>query len=332
MGTAEHPRGTSLRGLQARWRALTTRWLERRSPAARQVTLSHRKLFILPSRAGLGLLLVILLLWLLGTNYENNLVFAMAFLMASLFAVLPVHTFANLSGLNLRLLSAPPAFAGDFARVRIAAGRIGRRQREHIEICWPPEEGAQFDLVDTESREIDVALPVNRRGRIRAPRLRVQSRYPLGLFRCWSHVDLDIEILVYPAPRDLGPLPLGAAPGEGDSPERRRGGDDFAGLRPYQPGHSLRHVAWKHFAGGRDLHSKDYDSGADTRLWLDWDLLAGRDVETRLSGLCHWVLEAERAQIPYGLRLPGSNLSPSLGESHRQRALAALAEFPLQEV
>ncbi|AOS98595.1 hypothetical protein AUP74_03229 [Microbulbifer aggregans] len=332
MGATHRESATGLQGLRARWQGLTARWLERRAPAARNVTLGHRKLFILPSRAGLGFLLVILLLWLLGTNYENNLVFALAFLLVSLFAVLPVHTFANLSGLTIRLLAAPPAFAGDYARARIAVGRNEHRLREHIEIAWPPEEGAQLDLVDAESAEVEVSLPVNRRGKVRAPRLKVQSRFPLGLFRCWSHVDLDIDFLVYPAPKNLGPLPLGAAAGEGKSPERRRGGDDFAGLRPYQPGHSLRHVAWKQFAGGRDLHSKEYDSGADTRLWLDWDLLAGRDVETRLSGLCHWVLEAERAQIPYGLRLPGTTLAPSLGEPQRQRALAALAEFPLQGV
>ncbi|GAA5523755.1 hypothetical protein Maes01_00304 [Microbulbifer aestuariivivens] len=321
---------SATQSLRARWRRLTNRWLEKRAPAARAVTLSHRKLFILPTRAGLSFLLVILLLWLLGTNYENNLVYALTFLLVSLLVVLPLHTFANLSGLNLRFIAAAPAFAGDYARVRIEAERGGRRPREHIEIAWPPEDAVQFDLFDTQTRQVDVSMPVTRRGRSRAPRLRVQSRYPLSLFRCWSHVDLDIELLVYPAPRDLGPLPLGAAQEEGDSPERRRGGDDFAGLRPYQPGDSLRHVAWKQFAGGRDLYSKDYDSGADARLWLDWDLLAGRELETCLSGLCHWVLEAERRQIPYGLRLPGMTLAPALGESHRQRALTALADFPLQ--
>jgi uncharacterized protein (DUF58 family) len=175
-------------------------------------------------------------------------------------------------------------------------------------------------------------MPVVKRGRVRAPRLRIESRFPLGLFRCWSWVDLDIEFLVYPQPKSAGPLPVGAVAGEGESQQKIRGWDDFSGLKPFQTGHSLRHVAWKQYAGGRDLYSKDYESTADNRLWLDWDLLAGRDVETRLSNLCHWALQAERQQCAYGLRLPGNRIEPSLGSRHLQRVLTLLALFPVQGV
>ena len=90
------------------------RWLGRRLPPAQSVTLDHRKLFVLPTMSGAAFLLVICLLWLLGTNYENNLVFALTFLLMGLFIILPVHTFANLSGLRLQLREARAAFAGDY--------------------------------------------------------------------------------------------------------------------------------------------------------------------------------------------------------------------------
>ncbi|WP_295800292.1 DUF58 domain-containing protein [uncultured Microbulbifer sp.] len=315
-----------------RWAPLQERWLRRRLPAASSVTLDHRKLFVLPTGVGLGFLLVIFLLWLLGTNYENNLVFALAFLLVGLFVVLPVHTFANLSGLRLRLMEAQTAFAGDYAQARIALERTGKRLHERVRIAWPPEEGVTVDLDDTSERirEITIALPVVCRGRVPAPRIRVESRFPLGLFKCWSWVDLDVTFLVYPQPKSAGPLPIGAAAGEGDQQQvSTAGGDDFAGLKNYQPGDSLRHVAWKQFAGGRDLYTKEYASGSDVRLWLDWDLLGGRDVETRLSNLCAWVLDAERAQIAYGLRLPGQTIAPGLGSAHRQQVLTQLALFPV---
>ncbi|MFC6632329.1 DUF58 domain-containing protein [Microbulbifer taiwanensis] len=317
--------------LADRWRGLVQRWLNRRSPPSRSVTLDHSRLFILPTRAGMGFLLVVLLLWLLGTNYENNLVFALTFLLVSLFAVLPVHTFANLSGLRLQLLEARPAFAGDYAEAQIHVSRSGRRAREWIAVGWPSEEASYLDLYERDSAETCVALPVVRRGRVRPPRLRVESRFPLGLFRCWSRIDLDIEFLVYPRPVSAGPLPLGAAPTEGESGQAIRGGDDFAGLKLYRPGDSLRHLAWKQYAAGRDLYSREYESRADARLWLDWDLLAGRDVETRLGNLCHWALQAEREQTAYGLRIPGTRMEPALGPEHQQRVLTALALFPVQE-
>ncbi|SDZ90183.1 DUF58 domain-containing protein [Microbulbifer marinus] len=324
------------RPIADRWRELMQRWLSRRSPPSRSVTLDHSKLFILPSRAGMGFLLVVALLWLLGTNYENNLVIALTFLLVSLFAVLPVHTFANLSGLRLQLLAARPAFAGDYAEADIDVSRSGSRVREWIRVGWPAEEGAYLDLYERSSAEIRVALPVVARGKVRAPRLRIESRFPLGLFRCWSWVDLDIEFLVFPQPLSAGPLPIGATLSDSESddlsvaPQALRGGDDFAGLKPYQPGDSLRHLAWKQYAGGRDLYNKNYESHADTRLWLDWELLGGRDVETRLSNLCHWALQAERQQIAYGLRIPGSKLAPAQGADHLQRVLTALALFPVK--
>lgn len=322
--------------LPDRWRHLTRRWLDRRAPAARRVTLNHGKLFVLPTRAGLAFLLVVLLLWLLGTNYENNLVFALAFLLISLFALLPVHTFANLSRLQLQLLETRPAFAGDYAEAQISIGRGDGRARERLRVFWPRdaggdgEQGAELDLIERHSADLCVSLPVLRRGRVRAPRLRVESRFPMGLFCCWSLVDLDIEFIVYPQPKSAGPLPIGAVTGDGESEQRIRGGDDFDTLKPYRPGDSLRHVAWKQYAGGRDLYSKSYDSGADARLWLDWDQLAGRDVEARLGNLCHWALQAEREQCAYGLRLPGTTIEPALGPTHQKRVLTALALFPVQ--
>ncbi|WP_250461863.1 DUF58 domain-containing protein [Microbulbifer litoralis] len=327
---------STVQPLVNRWRDMTQRWLDRRAPAARRVTLDHGRLFVLPTRAGLAFLLVILLLWLLGTNYENNLVFALAFLLLSLFVLLPVHTFANLSGVRLQLLETQPAFAGDYAEAQLDIGRGDRRARERLRVFWPRdlggdgEQGAELDLIDRDSAGLTVSLPVLRRGRVRAPRLRVESGFPLGLFCCWSLVDLDIEFLVYPQPKPAGPLPIGAVAGDGESTQRIRGGDDFEALKPYRPGDSLRHVAWKQYAGGRDLYSKSYDSGADTRLWLDWDLLAGRDVETRLGNLCDWALQAERAQYAYGLRLPGTTIEPAQGPAHQKRVLSALALFPVQ--
>jgi len=320
-------------GVKPLFRARWLRWLNRRLPPAPTMTLDHRKLFVLPTGAGMGLLLVIFLLWLLGTNYENNLVLALAFLLVGLLVILPIHTFANLSGLKLQRVETLPAFAGDYGQARIALGKTGKRHHERVQLAWPPEEGVQVDILEDDLREIRLDLPLLQRGRVRAPRIHVQSRFPLGLFRCWSWVDLDVEFLVYPQPRSAGPLPYGASVGEGDQQKPfSSGGDDFVGLKAYQPGDSLRHVAWKQYAGGRDLNSKEYASGTDARLWLDWDLLGGRDVEVRLGNLCAWVLEAERAQVPYGLRLPGQSIDPDLGAAHRHKVLSALALFPVQGV
>ena len=65
-------------------------------------------------------------------------------------------------------------------------------------------------------------------------------------------------VLVWPKPEASPPaLPLG--PGNFAGMASNAGGsDDFAGLRAYQSGDSLRHIAWKVAAGGGPLMTKHF--------------------------------------------------------------------------
>ena len=83
-------------------RRLYERWLARRLPAASQIVLDQKRIFIFPTGYGFFYLLVAALLFIGGINYENNLILALSFLMASLFLVAILHTFRNLSALGLR--------------------------------------------------------------------------------------------------------------------------------------------------------------------------------------------------------------------------------------
>ena len=60
---------------------------------------------------------------------------------------------------------------------------------------------------------------------------------------------------------------------------------------------------------------------------LNWYLMGGGDVESRLSILAAWILRAERHQIPYSLEIPGAGLPADLGPDHRDACLEILALF-----
>ncbi|GMG87474.1 DUF58 domain-containing protein [Biformimicrobium ophioploci] len=305
-------------------------WLGKRLPPAHRVTLDHSRLFVFPTRAGLGFLVILLGLWLLGTNYENNVILGLTFLLLGLFVVVPLHTFSNLSGVTVALRGTQPAFAGEHAVANLRIERRGKQPRERIGLYWPGEVPVEVDLLEKGSTEFQLALPVLERGLVSAPRVCIESSFPLGIFRCWSHLDLDAKFLVYPRPLPAGPLPVGVASGEGKEKSTIAGMDDFAGLKNFQPGHPLKQVAWKQYARGRELYSKEFESYRDERLWLDWDYLPGRDVETRLSLLCDWALQAHRQQLAFGLRIPNKLIEPDKGRAHLNKILEALARFPVR--
>lgn len=314
--------------LRTAWRKRFGRWLANRNPRGRRILLNQRRLFIFPSRMGLLFALLLLLILLIGINYQNNLAYAVAFLLASLFVVAVLHTYANLAGLSVEAVRAGAVFPGQRSRFSLRLGQRENRPRYALRLSWAKGESEEVNLGPGEHRLLHFSLPVGERGWFHPGRLLVESRYPLGLLRCWTWLDLDLAAVVYPAPRDSGETALGAAAdGSGGSSLPRPGNEDFQGFRDYRPGDSLRHVHWKGLARGQSMQSKQYHAWASRERWLDWEDYPGLPQETRLSQLCHLALQWQRREQPFGLRLPGSTLQPDRGPAHLEAVLTALALY-----
>jgi uncharacterized protein (DUF58 family) len=103
------------------------------------------------------------------------------------------------------------------------------------------------------------------------------------------------------------------------------------GLKTFEAGESLRHVAWKQYAREQGLWSKQYGDPVNSRVWVDWDDYAGMDTEQRLSRMAWQVCECESAGTVYGLRLPGVKLAPDQGAAHRRSALRSLALYGIED-
>ena len=77
----------------------------------------------------------------------------------------------------------------------------------------------------------------------------------------------------------------------------------------------------------REIKFKQFAAYADRRIWLEWDQFPNMHREARLSRICYWVLQLSAAGDEYGLRLPGLEIEPARGDSHRESVLRALALF-----
>ncbi len=314
------------------WRARWERWMQERIPPRREVLLTQKNIFIMPSAAGLVFLALLVALLVAGINFENNLAFLITFWLAGLFVVGILHTYANLAGLRLSGSAGAPVFAGERAAFSVRLQGSPARCHDALELRWPLALPSEARIPAGGEDLQTLYLPTARRGWFRPGRLRLLSFYPLGLIRAWTWLDLDLACLVYPRPAGAAPLPLSAGRGDEGFPTRETGAEDFSGFRNYVPGDPLRHVAWRTLAKGQPLQSREYVAFADRCLWLDWDAAAGAGgVEERLSLLCRWVLDLHAQQAPFGLLLPGTRIEPGSGEAHRDRALAVLALFTNQE-
>jgi len=315
-----------LSGLRRRARALFDRWLRRRIPPASRMTLSHKQIFIVPTRAGLALLLLLLIMLIGAINYQNSLVYGVTFLLGSLFWVSLHHTYRNLASLKVHAAGGTAVFAGEMVPLELNL-IAPRHEHQALQLSWPGSQPLQIDVAKATEARVTLYHPTGRRGWFSPGRLRIETRYPLGWFVAWSLVDLDWRVLVYPRVISL-PLPPLAAGGEGSTEQRMiEGTDDFQGLRDYQPGDSRRRLDWRAYSRGQGLHSKVFAEPLQTTQWLDLDLTPGADIEQRLSHLAGWVMQLELAGQPYGLQLGDTRIAPGCGELHRDRCLRALALY-----
>jgi uncharacterized protein (DUF58 family) len=308
--------------------ARTQAWIRRRQGIdADPVRLDRRRIYILPTPLGLAYAAMVFAMVLGGMNYGNNLGLALAFLLASLGLVAMHHCHGTLSGLVLRLAASESGFVGGEVKFRLGLENLALAPRARIELGTGREPSCVVDVPAGGSAPAELSLPATRRGPVQLQRYVVATRHPLGLFRAWAVVHCEHQAVAWPAPAERGRVPPGVETDTGGAQEHAQGDHDFAGLRPYQPGDGSRRIAWKAYAQGRGLHTKQY-AGTDVVSHIfDWDSLPALGIEARLAQLCRWVLDAHEHGEAFGLRLPGVALEPNLGTAHRERCLDALALF-----
>lgn len=294
---------------------------------AGEVLLRRRALYVLPTREGVyyGAMLAVMLL--AAVNYANGLAYALTFMLAAIGVVAILHTHRNLVGLRLCAGPAPPVFAGEPGLFTLILHNDAGIVRRAVDVSLAGQV-ARIDVPAQGTAPIALSIPSTRRGYLEAPPVRLRTRFPLGLWRAWSRpLGVPARCLVYPRPAPERPLPAVPSTLSGQERGAHTEGEDFAGLREFRHGDPMQRVAWKKAAAGQGWHTKQFTAPAAQFVWLEWDALAGLDTEQRLSVLCRWVLSAEQQGMAYGLRLPGTTLSPSTGATHRGRCLERLALF-----
>lgn len=302
-------------------------WVSRRLPPGRQVTLNQSRIFIVPTRQGLLMLGLAVVVLLLAINFESSLNYALGFwLIAMLWAA--VHlTYRNLSGLVVQAESGSLVEAGENATYSLLLSSTRPRYRGPLELRhddWG-QVGVEMDGRDT---QVTLSRPTAQRGRQPLPRFRLESRYPFGLIVAWSYIKIDLDAWAYPDAIEQPLQPAGDEP-EGDVSNDhfvQTGTGDFHSLREYQAGDSVHRMHWPSFSRDELVvkHFVDYQA-ADK--WLDWDALPGVAIELRLSALAWHMLRCQQQDRPFGLRLPGHEVEPDKGQRHLERCRRVLAEF-----
>jgi len=317
--------------LRHRLHATFVRWALRvRPPEPAPIVLTQRRVYVLPTRAGLAYAASLGAILIGAMNYNLSLGHALVFLLAGLGVVAILHTFRNLAFLQIRPGRCAPVFAGNLARFALVLENQRADARTSLRLFVSDEAPLEVDIGPHASTLATLGVLATRRGWLPMPRVTLETTWPLGLVRAWSYAVPDLQCLVYPAPAAKAPpLPWGGDSAQGSTRDGR-GADDFSGLRRHQVADAPRHVAWKAVARqDGPLLTKLFSGATAQQIWLDWQALADTiDSEQRLSILARWMLDADAAGLAWGLRLPTAHLVPDNGPAQLAAGLRALALYP----
>lgn len=313
--------------LRKKLQQIEDNWLKKRVPASERRTLDNRSLFVFPNRWGVVFGLLTLVVLITGINYQNAMISASAYLLIAMCLLHIFQSYKNLAGLTLEFDRAESAFPGDWITV-ILRVHAGDRERKGILVGWLPDRYARFNLDKGQSRDITVRLPAKRRGVLEPGRLLVATSWPLGLVTVWSRPDLSVRAWVYPEPVHAEPLDADTQEG-GDQDQRRKHAyeGDFAGLREYQKGESVRRIVWKKFAQTGARVVRDFEVSSAKPEWVDASAWAHLETERKLSAMCEALLALYNQHKPFGLRIEQTEYGPDAGEAQLRRCLLSLAQY-----
>lgn len=324
-------------------------WFKRRSPPTREIKLTLRNVYIFLSREGILYALLLLITFIAGINYGNNMVLGLCFLLASLFVTTIHYTFAHLAGLQIKLIDVNNAQVGDKVQVRLQVSSQSKQPHRQIRFSFAqnafdfkqllrPTNSVVNELTDyclvnqiKEPQIISLWLTANHRGKFVLPRLTVSTVYPLGILQAWSYVFLDGFAWVYPRalPFELNATQLVPSDDEQTaSLQNQAGQDDFEQLDTYVAGESLARISWAHVARGQGLLSKRFVDSVGQQQLLDYYQMPASLHEDKLSQLRFGVDELSRSQVAFRLRLPDGEGVLGQGQAFVQDSLLRLAKTP----
>ena len=321
-----------------------SRWFASRAPKSDSATLNLRNVYIFFSREGMLFLVLLVITFIAGINYGNNLVLGLCFYLVSVWLISFHVTFAHISGLKLQLLEVTMVEAGAPAWVTLQLRSESRQPRRQLLFDFESLDNQKKKHADSQHSvlvarlqgEQIIRLPVqtNARGQLELPRLKIKTVYPLGIMRAWSYVYFARTAWVYPKPEAFDWQAQYAVASAEDLPvggQHRQGQDDFERLDNYVEGESLARVSWGHVARGQGMLTKHFADPVGHEQTLDYADMPAAQHEQKLAQLAYGVVTLGQLGVPFNMRLPSDMPSAAMvgeGDGFAQACLLRLAKAP----
>lgn len=300
--------------LKKRWQ----RWLEKRFKVVDQKTFLQKDVLIFLYQQGYLYVVLIIITFIAGVNYANNLILGFCFLISAILCISFYLTFKQLYALQIEIIPPLVGQVDEDLRLKIA---LKQHQPQMRYLCFSVDQQLHYILMTESQQQIELTFIPQQRGKFDYPMIRIWSVYPLGLVRAWSYVYLTHQSWV--APKALTFSHEYKQPHQSQEQDF----DEFRELRDFKQGDSWHVVSWKQVARGQGLYVKNFEQHTDDyRMCIDYQKIPASNHEEKLSLMMGLIEQCEQNQRPYAIILPHAELEFGLGEQQLQHAKCLLAQ------
>ncbi len=223
------------------------------------------------TKTGIGFILLSLVLYLSSVQTQSGLLFLVIGILFGCFVVNIAESRKSLKLLKFGRFKALRAVEGEPVTMPLEVSNPSRSPAGMVEVN--SKYGNLFKLGTIGAKSVyhvspEISFP--RRGIYPFDKLILRSTFPFGLVRAAKYLKQSGEFIVYPklypapCPKASGFEPM--VGGSYSGKYKTASGNDFAGVRKYQPGDSVRTIHWKSSSKGRGIMVKEFHEELSGRI------------------------------------------------------------------
>ncbi|AMW79262.1 hypothetical protein AMD27_10400 [Acinetobacter sp. TGL-Y2] len=294
------------------------KWLSARFQFNGNKQLKQRDILVFIYKQGYLYLVLILITFIAGINYANNLILGFCFLISAILCMSFYLTFKQLHELQIEITVPELGQVGKTLPIQLNI----RQDKLKIKYLFIKLDEQIYPLLlDRLEQQLTVEMLAERRGLFSLPNIQIYSTYPFGLVRAWSYFYLKSELWIAPKAAYFQNEYQSAA--DTGLPDM----DEYKELRSFQAGDALQWVSWKQAARGQGLYVKQFEDQQDLNvIHIEYAKMPSTEHEEKLSLMMGLVEQCEQQQAQYTLSIENLKIEQGNGRLHMHQAQLLLAQ------
>ena len=309
------------------------KWFYRRfNKKTRRIKLGFNNLYIFPNLFGLYWILTTIVLYVLGTNLENNFTIFICYLMIAVLLISLFLTHFNIHGLEIVSTNQKVNFANSKINYKIILN--SNKYRNNIKLKFLNKENKPILIEKIEDTLIkSLTIESKQRGIYTPDIIYGESSSPLSLCTCWFYWKPVDKLIVAPEKKKARVIQEfhQISTSSRDKKNNAFIGDDLIDIQIYKKGEKKSLIYWKSLARSGNLLSKNFSNENLKNNWLI--LNKNLPIEKALEHLCFEIYNQYKNNNVYGILISKNKfIKPDKSEKHYLKCLTMLASYKNEEI